>query len=129
MARRTMTVNGRTMTVDVSPHVRLLDYLRQQGLTGAKEGCAEGECGACAVLVARPDGEERTRWTAVNACLPPALAYEGQETEHRHRPLVDQAEQQQDEAEGHEDRADGRSRQVQLLADRRGGGFEPAHAT
>lgn len=79
MARRTMTVNGRTMTVDVSPHVRLLDYLRQQGLTGAKEGCAEGECGACAVLVARPDGEERTRWTAVNACLPPALAYEGQE--------------------------------------------------
>ncbi|WP_324649757.1 xanthine dehydrogenase small subunit [Georgenia sp. H159] len=79
MDRRSMTVNGRTTTMDVSPHVRLLDYLREKGLTGAKEGCAEGECGACAVLVARPDGDEGTRWTAVNACLPPALAFEGQE--------------------------------------------------
>ncbi len=79
MDRRSVTVNGRATTMDVSPHVRLLDFLREQGLTGAKEGCAEGECGACAVLVARPDGEEGTRWTAVNACLPPALAYEGQE--------------------------------------------------
>ncbi|MEU1599882.1 FAD binding domain-containing protein [Streptomyces sp. NPDC005708] len=74
-----MTVNGRNASVDASPHTRLLDFLRGQGLTGAKEGCAEGECGACAVLVARPDGEKGTRWTAVNACLPPALAFDGQE--------------------------------------------------
>lgn len=79
MNRRSMTVNGRTTPVDVPPHMRLLDCLREQGLTGAKEGCAEGECGACAVLVARPDGDEGARWTAVNACLPPALAFEGQE--------------------------------------------------
>ncbi|MFC7407098.1 xanthine dehydrogenase small subunit [Georgenia alba] len=79
MDRMTMTVNGRTRTVDVPPHTRLLDFLRGTGLTGAKEGCAEGECGACAVLVARPDGDAGTRWTAVNACLPPALAYDGQE--------------------------------------------------
>jgi xanthine dehydrogenase small subunit len=61
------------------PHTRLLDWLRAEGLTGAKEGCAEGECGACAVLVARPDGPGRSRWTSLNACLPPALAFDGQE--------------------------------------------------
>jgi xanthine dehydrogenase small subunit len=75
-----VTVNGRTRSCDgLGPHTRLLDWLRGEGLTGAKEGCAEGECGACAVLVARPDGEGRSRWTAVNACLPPAVAFDGQE--------------------------------------------------
>ena len=47
------------------------------GLTGSKEGCAEGECGACAVLVARPDDEQRSRWTAINACLVPAAGFDG----------------------------------------------------
>jgi xanthine dehydrogenase small subunit len=75
----TVTVNGVQRPVGgVEPHVTALDWLRGQGLTGAKEGCAEGECGACAVLVARPDGE-RTRWTALNACLVPALGLDGQE--------------------------------------------------
>lgn len=80
MAEVRLTVNGRTrVCTDVSPHTRLLDWLRGEGLTGAKEGCAEGECGACAVLVARPDGPGRSRWAAVNACLPPVLALDGQE--------------------------------------------------
>ena len=75
-----MTVNGQARgCAGVSPHVRLLDWLRAEGLTGAKEGCAEGECGACAVMVARPDGPGRSRWTPVNACLPPAVAFDGQE--------------------------------------------------
>jgi xanthine dehydrogenase small subunit len=77
-----ITVNGRQRPVGtVEPHVTALDWLRGQGLTGAKEGCAEGECGACAVLVARPDGAVtgKTRWTALNACLVPALALDGQE--------------------------------------------------
>ena len=63
----------------VGGHVTLLDWLRADGLTGSKEGCAEGECGACAVLVARPDGDDRSRWTAINACLVPAAGFDGQE--------------------------------------------------
>ena len=78
-------VNGRPRPLGgVAPHENALDFLRACGLTGAKEGCAEGECGACSVLVARPaaDGQDDTagtEWTAVNACLVPALALDGQE--------------------------------------------------
>ena len=62
-------LNGRARTVDAPPLERLLDTLRDRcGLTGAKEGCGEGECGACAVLV---DGE------VVNSCLTAACQAEG----------------------------------------------------
>jgi aerobic carbon-monoxide dehydrogenase small subunit len=62
-------VNGNKRTVDSYPMARLLDVLREQlGLTGTKEGCGEGECGACAVLL---DGE------LVNSCLVPVLQVEG----------------------------------------------------
>ncbi|EMY34147.1 dehydrogenase [Arthrobacter crystallopoietes BAB-32] len=74
-----VNVNGLVRGSAAGPNDSLLDWLRGLGLTGAKEGCAEGECGACAVLVARSDGPERTRWTAVNSCLPPALAFDGGE--------------------------------------------------
>ena len=75
-----VTVNGRTRELgEVGGHVTLLDWLRGGGLTGCKEGCAEGECGACAVLVARDDGPDRTRWVAINACLVPAAAFDQQE--------------------------------------------------
>lgn len=76
-----VTVNGATLH-GTDPHVNLLDLLRDNGLTGCKEGCAEGECGACAVMVARPDTATdgtTTRWTPVNACLLPAAALDGQE--------------------------------------------------
>jgi len=78
-----VVVNGRTRQLgEVGGHVTLLEWLRADGLTGCKEGCAEGECGACAVLVARPDGPDRpgrTRWVAINACLVPAAAFDQQE--------------------------------------------------
>ena len=75
-----VTVNGVACSlVGTDPATTALDFVRGQGLTGAKEGCAEGECGACAVLVVRPDGTDRSRWTAVNACLVPAAALDGQE--------------------------------------------------
>jgi xanthine dehydrogenase small subunit len=75
-----VVVNGQPRRLgNVGGHVTLLDWLRDDGLTGSKEGCAEGECGACAVLVARPDGADRTQWTALNACLVPAAGFDGQE--------------------------------------------------
>jgi carbon-monoxide dehydrogenase small subunit len=56
-----LQVNGRAHEVDASPWKRLLDVLREDlGLTGTKEGCGEGECGACTVAI---DGE------VVNSCL------------------------------------------------------------
>jgi xanthine dehydrogenase small subunit len=73
-------VNGEPRSLaGTAAHTTALDWLRGIGLTGAKEGCAEGECGACSVLVARPDGASGTSWTAVNACLLPALSFDGQE--------------------------------------------------
>lgn len=63
------TLNGREVELDVAPLARLLDVLREDcGLTGTKEGCGEGECGACTVLV---DGE------AVCSCLVPVAQVEG----------------------------------------------------
>lgn len=73
-----ITVNGKQLDFSGPPHSNALDFLRNQGLVGSKEGCAEGECGACAILVARNDAAG-SRWTSVNACLMPAAALDGQE--------------------------------------------------
>ncbi|HEX8140347.1 MAG TPA: (2Fe-2S)-binding protein [Pyrinomonadaceae bacterium] len=67
----TCTVNGLEERLEVYPMARLLDVLRTElRLTGTKEGCGEGECGACSVLL---NGE------MVNSCLIPVLQVEGAE--------------------------------------------------
>ena len=64
-----LTLNGREVDVYGPPLARLLDVLRDEcGLTGTKEGCGEGECGACTVLI---DG------AAVCSCIVPAAHAEG----------------------------------------------------
>lgn len=64
-------VNGEARRIDVFPMARLLDVLREQlQLTGTKEGCGEGECGACTVII---DGR------IVNSCLVPVAQVHGSE--------------------------------------------------
>ncbi|CAN5748553.1 (2Fe-2S)-binding protein [soil metagenome] len=64
-----LTVNGTEVTLDVPGMRRLLDALREDlSLTGTKEGCGEGECGACSVLV---DGQ------VVDSCLVPICQFDG----------------------------------------------------
>src|SRR5687767_13761646 len=71
-------LNGEPVRVEgVSPNVTLLEWLRARGLKGTKEGCAEGDCGACSVAIAGHDATGQPCWRTVNSCLMPLPALAG----------------------------------------------------
>nr|WP_282451013.1 xanthine dehydrogenase small subunit [Marinobacter bryozoorum] len=64
-------MNGRTEKVDqVDPNLSILEWLRtKMRLTGTKEGCASGDCGACTVITGTPDPQGNIRYEAINSCI------------------------------------------------------------
>lgn len=69
-------LNRELVESDVSPNEHTLDFLRKRGLTGVKEGCHEGDCGACMVLVGELV-EGKVRYRAINSCILPLGKVEG----------------------------------------------------
>src|SRR4051794_14473255 len=63
----------------VSPNTTLLEWLRNSGLTGSKEGCAEGDCGACSVAIVDRDARGERCYRAINSCLVPLPLMAGRE--------------------------------------------------
>ncbi|MFZ4681872.1 MAG: xanthine dehydrogenase molybdopterin binding subunit [Terrimicrobiaceae bacterium] len=72
-----LTINGKPVEIrDASPNENLLTFLRRSGLTGSKEGCAEGDCGACSVVLIDRDAAGRAAYRSINSCIAllPSLA-------------------------------------------------------
>jgi xanthine dehydrogenase small subunit len=75
-----LTINGKTLRLkNVSPTITLLEYLRQSGRVGTKEGCGDGDCGACTVAIIGVGADGKAHYQAVNSCLIPLGAVAGQE--------------------------------------------------
>src|ERR1043166_26973 len=73
-------LNGEVLRVtDCSPNLTLLEFLRGRGLTGSKEGCAEGDCGACSVAIIDRDAAGQPCYRAINSCLVPLCLLAGRE--------------------------------------------------
>ncbi|MDX2228909.1 MAG: xanthine dehydrogenase small subunit [Leptolyngbyaceae cyanobacterium bins.349] len=76
----TFTLNGAAVHLkDVSPTLTLLEYLRQSRRVGTKEGCGDGDCGACTVVVLGPNAAGQPQYQAINSCLVPLGAIAGRE--------------------------------------------------
>src|SRR5947207_10491753 len=73
-------LNDKPVRVDsVSPNTTLLEWLRTSGLTGSKEGCAEGDCGACSVAIVDREARGKRCYRAINSCLVPLPLMAGRE--------------------------------------------------
>ena len=73
-------LNGHPVRLEgCSPNTTLLTFLRARGHTGSKEGCAEGDCGACSVAVLERDAHGQATWRAINSCLMPMALVAGRE--------------------------------------------------
>jgi len=73
-------LNGQPVSLEkCPPNATLLEFLRANGLTGAKEGCAEGDCGACSVAVIERDARGQAVLRAINSCLTPVCLLAGRE--------------------------------------------------
>lgn len=75
-----LIINGEAVRLKgVSPTTTLLEYLRQSGLVGTKEGCGDGDCGACTVVTIGEGVDGKPHYQAVNSCLIPVGAMIGRE--------------------------------------------------
>ncbi|HEV2691310.1 MAG TPA: 2Fe-2S iron-sulfur cluster-binding protein, partial [Verrucomicrobiae bacterium] len=73
-------LNGRPVRVaGTSPNTALLEFLRASGLTGSKEGCAEGDCGACSVAIIERGADGKPTYRSVNSCLMPVCLVAGRD--------------------------------------------------
>src|SRR4051812_9347598 len=75
-----LVVNGRAVsTAGVAPTTTLLSWLRTTGLTGSKEGCAEGDCGACSVALVDRDASGKPTYRTFNSCIALVPMFAGRE--------------------------------------------------
>ncbi len=80
VATFSFALNGQPVSIDsLSPNVTLLDWLRATGRVGSKQGCAEGDCGACTVAWVERDGVGAPTFRSVNSCLVLLPMVEGRE--------------------------------------------------
>jgi xanthine dehydrogenase small subunit len=76
----TLTINGEVITLrDIAPTMTLLRYLHQSQRKGTKEGCGDGDCGACTVAIVGTDGQGNLQYQAMNSCLIPIASLAGKE--------------------------------------------------